>query len=287
MSAQNPNDGMVVWEHDSPWEHLVLIFLEDNPTRVLAAASRDVLGVLVADYWALTSVNANMRSLLLELDRAYGLEGLGMIEGDVLFSNRIANTRHMMAQQQAPLPPQPAHTMETATYPDPTTFHLTMPPAPAPAPTLPPPPPPPQPGLQRCFPPDLEHKITINNRDKAWNFACDSCNHQINCQNDTNRHIRVGALRPGFRIVAANPFEDRHWYGLDAAGNEFMGDIIRTNGQPMARSRIRRPCGPRITAEAARQRARRQTGRNANIRTQGEDERGAEDEDEDKDEEEE
>jgi hypothetical protein len=75
--------------------------------------------------------------------------------------------------------------------------------------------------------------------------------------------MRIGAQRVNFKIVSADPENDRHWYGVDGAGNEYMGDIVaRTRNKEKGGKRVQvqhpPPCGPRIVEfeRPSRQRAR-------------------------------
>ncbi|EXJ63346.1 uncharacterized protein A1O5_11667 [Cladophialophora psammophila CBS 110553] len=102
----------------------------------------------------------------------------------------------------------------------------------------------------KCHPDGLEYKITIEPKDKSWLFKCDECGHEVIWREEFTRHMRVGAARADFKLVNAVPEEGQVWYGVDAAGNEYMGELVEREDPDERRPkrRIPPPCGPRLKA---------------------------------------
>ncbi|KIW90846.1 uncharacterized protein Z519_08629 [Cladophialophora bantiana CBS 173.52] len=102
----------------------------------------------------------------------------------------------------------------------------------------------------KCHPDGLEHKITIEPKDKSWLFKCDECGHEVIWREEFTRHMRVGEARADFKLVNAVPEEGLVWYGVDAAGNEYMGGLVERQNPDERRPKrgIPPPCGPRFKA---------------------------------------
>ncbi|EXJ56109.1 hypothetical protein A1O7_09040 [Cladophialophora yegresii CBS 114405] len=266
MNHSFPANPSVEAQQDAAWKNLVLAFLSYHPPATMNPWLRNALGDLVQGFFA-TSQDQTMQGLLNALDARYNVTGL--IDGVSLATirNSAANQATTMPQQQPQLfhPPQPT---QPAALQYAFTNAPTMPPAPSlPNLPLPPPPRPPfatqQPTRGRCFPPNLNRSVTIKWRQNDWAYVCDLCGHTHPDRGDFGRHMMIGALRSGFKIVSADPENDRHWYAVDEAGNEYMGDIVAcTRNKEKGGKRVQvphpPPCGPRIVAfeRPRRQRAR-------------------------------
>ncbi|KIW64499.1 hypothetical protein, variant [Phialophora macrospora] len=258
MYAQSQPSNSVSSQQDIVWRGLVFQFISFHAPATVNGDLRDTLGDLVQGFFN-TSQDTTMQNLVVALDQRYNLTGL--VDASLLATvrNNVANQANAMLQQQLPLsrPPQPAQPAAPS-Y----SFSIppTMPPMPPqsslpPPPPMPPPQPPmfptPQPALRRCFPPNLNCHVAIKWRQQDWAYVCDLCGHTHPDRGDFNRHMKIGAQRVGFKIVSADPENDRHWYAVDGAGNQYMGDIVpRTRNKEKGGKRVQvphpPPCGPRI-----------------------------------------
>lgn len=117
-------------------------------------------------------------------------------------------------------------------------------------------PPPPSPAVPapattgsilKCHPADLQMGFSIDTfKDRTVMYLCDLCGHGIVTDGHIAWHMKHGAGRLGFRLVSVRPERDLKWYAVDTAGNEYVGDIRRVDGERKANTPIPAPCGPPI-----------------------------------------
>ncbi|OCT45365.1 hypothetical protein CLCR_06180 [Cladophialophora carrionii] len=265
MNHPFATDESVEVPQDAVWGDLVLQFLSYNAPATMDPLLRNTLGNLLQGFFN-TSQDFTMQGLVNVLDARYNVTGL--IPDDCLAiirnsANSATDEDTALLQQQPPMlhPPPPT---QTPALPYSFANAPTMPPVSS-QPTLPFPPPPTFPAQQsahrRCFPPNLNRSVTIKWRQNDWAYVCDLCTHTHPDRGDFGRHMRIGALRTGFKIVSADPENDLHWYAVDGAGNEYMGDIVAcTRNKEKGGKRVQvphpPPCGPRIVAYERPQRRR-------------------------------
>ncbi|KIY03980.1 uncharacterized protein Z520_00672 [Fonsecaea multimorphosa CBS 102226] len=225
-------------------------FISHHTPAALTPFERGALHNFVFSYYG-TSQNLQSQRLILTLHDMYNLQGL--MDTAVLDNIRVNIHTHdtmgsaLSSVPYSSIPGQPAalpmaHGNQI--------FHGTQP-GPVIAAT-------PHPGVQpsastnsllRCHPANLEHTITIAHREKGWAFECDACGHGIVYRGEFARHMKDGLGRAGFKVVRAAPDEEPVWYGIDAAGNEYMGRLLaRVDDEDKKPQRIGSPCGPLLAA---------------------------------------
>jgi hypothetical protein len=104
---------------------------------------------------------------------------------------------------------------------------------------------------------------------KTGSTSADTCGHGVPRSGHFCFHVKIGADRPGFKVIGVDTERTPKWYGIDGAGNEFIGDMVRLTqkekrkgGKPLTGA----PCGSRIRADnAARKKRNVERDRQAGI----------------------
>lgn len=88
-------------------------------------------------------------------------------------------------------------------------------------------------------PPNLQMKRTIGCYERGWLYIYDACGHGVPRFAHSRFHVKIGADRPGFKVISVGTEEARRWYGFADAGNEYIGGMV-----PLAQKKKRNGGNP-------------------------------------------
>ena len=267
MTAQVSIDPLLYTQQDNLWLGRVFEFLQLVAPAAMHAGLRDTLADILGGYFG-TSQDVRMQGLVAALHARYNLNG--MIDEDLLTAILLNVAIHAVAPDQQPpaSQPQPPQLMVSSDT-------ITNSPTQPPAPSQPPKSSPQNPAAKRSRKrkpkvepePKPKPRLVLPWRQKDWAYVCDLCGHHSHDRPCMNRHMRIGAQRVEFKVIGADPENDPHWYGVDEAGNEYMGDIVPRTKNKEGGKRINAkagpPCGDGIAAFGRPRRDERKVKRTA------------------------
>jgi hypothetical protein len=234
--------GAYLAQQDMNWQGAVFHFIQHHSPAAVTPPLREWLADLAQAFFT-TSGGIAMQSLLVALDGRYNLTG--MLDDETLF-----NIRCSVADHAAMITGQQQQTYQSYQPYQPYQQQNQLPRLPSPSPVLILPLPSPSPALPAATPtttltspePDASSPVPVipapgstttlvlRWRQPDWAYICDLCGHALHDRPDLHRHMRIGALRTGFRTKGETfpltELETPQWHGVDEDGNEFSGAIV-------------------------------------------------------------